>query len=213
MFRAYLNIRWEAFWIHHWNQLVKLWSTIILAGERYVAIAYPFKVVTLSSKRNTFITLGCLIVTSALFTLPRLFELDIKERPPIKIFSSSSRMMFDQCVSYNKTVKLPQGIHFTNVTCHVVCGCPPSWINHDLYRFWYRVVLEASFKFTLPFLLLLGFNVGIIRNLIPSFQFHKQMANAKGLSGNNAKDEVGKVLLGSDQCCTWCSRLIMQQLY
>ena len=147
-----------------------------------MAIAYPFKIITLSSKKNSLITLSALIIFSGIMTLPRLFEIAIKERPPIELFSSSSTkgLYVDQCVYYNISVtRLPADIWFTNVSCHVVCGCKPAWTDQHLYRFWYHIVIEASIKFIFPFLLLLVFNVGIIKNLIHSYKFQSKMMSSK----------------------------------
>ena len=123
-----------------------------------------------------------LIVFSGIMTLPRLFEFNMKERPPIEIYSSSSKedRHVNQCMLYNVTLlRPPYFIRDANISCHIVCGCKPAWNDQQLYRFWYHIVVEASVKFIFPFLLLLGFNVGIIRNLIHSYKFQKRMMRAK----------------------------------
>ena len=172
---------------------MKIWSTVILAGERFLAIAYPFKIITLSSKRNSVITLASLVLVFGFTTIPRLFELTIKERAPTEILSSSSEEGYyiNQCFFYNVTGRrLPDFIQYTGFSCHIVCGCKPDWLERPFYRFWYLIVIETSMKFTVPFLLLLGFNIGIISRLIHSYKFQKKMLSSRQTPGKTLEQRL-----------------------
>lgn len=147
-----------------------------------MCIAHPFKIITLNSRRNSFIAIMILIIFSSLLTLPRLLEIQIRERPPVEIYASSSeeKSFVDQCNYYNQTnMKLPSFIRPSGTSCNVVCGCYPKWVKRPTNRFWYHIVVETTIKFTLPFLLLLGFNAGIIINLAKTYKFRSKIAKSK----------------------------------
>ena len=152
-----------------------------------MSIAYPFKIITLSSRNNSLIAIVILIILSGFSTAPRFFEIQIRERPPVEIYVSKEDLQINQCMFYNLTnVKLRNYIRPSGISCSVVCGCSPVWANRPTNRFWYHIVIETSIKFIFPFLLLLGFNMGIIRNLVKTYKFRSKQTKSKRPTAKDA---------------------------
>ena len=180
-FNVFMNIWYILYWIHHWNQIIKIWCTVILAGERYMSVAYPFKIITLSSKKNSIITITILVILSGLVTMPRLFEFQKKERPPVEIYTSTSnRYMINQCMESEPNITMLENyIRPSGINCTIFCSCISQWEKEPTNKFWFHIVFEMSIKFTLPFILLLIFNVGLIRNLYKTYKFRSKLTKSK----------------------------------
>lgn len=62
-------------------QMINVWVTVAVTVERYIAICHPFRSVRLLKKRNAFIMIGSICVTSVLYNIPRCLAYTVHSEP------------------------------------------------------------------------------------------------------------------------------------
>ena len=151
------------YWLYHVIQLIKIWSTVALAGERFISVLYPFKVLTICSKHNLIKFLTALTLASLVSMVPRLLEAE-------HVYKDENNSIISKvgtgCGNYSLIEK--PGPCTRNVMCTMKIGF------HPFIWYWYPLLIDSAFKFVIPYALLMVFNGGIIYKLSRNYGIEKR---------------------------------------
>ena len=136
---------WISFprWLHIFTGYI----TVVLAGERFVLIIYPFKVVTICSRNNVMRLMLVLALLAAVATFQRAIEFE-------NVYDGKNNGIITQGCG-NFTRKREPGPCSSNKVCITKAS------HHPFLWLWYPL-LDATLKFAAPYAFLMIFNAGII---------------------------------------------------
>ncbi|CAH8564351.1 unnamed protein product [Schistosoma turkestanicum] len=162
--------------IHFWgtsSSLLSVWLTVTLTAERALVVSFPLHVTRLisySRVRNIIIIMSILCAT---LSLHFLFTVGITphclQEFPKSSSSLSSQLTTEQTVQMNLTK--PYNSHNTQIKCFYQCSILPQYSPLN----WYWSTFDAILYSYLPFCLIFGFNVIILKSVYRANKERKRL--------------------------------------
>jgi len=149
----------------HTLLMASIWSTVMLAVERYIAICQPFLVFKVCSVVKARIVISCIYVSSFLLRLPNFWEKKV-----VSFFDTNSNITW----TFHQARPLADDFHYNTVYPWMVDGVLASIV---------------------PFLLLLCLNARLIFEVRKSTQYLKRTGQTGTITAQKEEHQVTVMLI------------------
>ena len=153
---VYHDLQTYAWPIVHITQLGTVWMTVLVAGNRYIAVCKALHAPHLCTKRNIQLQILAMFCAIVIYNIPRYFEF---------IYVQKNITQAD-----NTTMVEDVNVGLT---------------SHHIYNILYENVSYCLFVFLFPLLILIFFNVHLVKDLKKAQQCRKALTSRSTMEENN----------------------------